>query len=428
MSNPLFRTKALERLSSPDQLDALMLVAPPRRWIVWGGCALLMAMGIFWSFWGSVPTKVAGEGILIEQGALVVVVSLGRGQVQDIDVNIGDMVQPGQTLAVLAMPRLEHEIKEAQRVLAHVFQEREKVASFGDRMLTLRQNLTDRQSQALHEAIFLLEKQLQDVLGLEQAYEQLMKSGATSRLNYLEIKHQHNRLLQSITDKRVELTQLPAKQVADTWDKEKETIRVEQRVIQAEEKLHALLDQFELESKVVSSQAGRVQELLKHPGQVIDAGEALVKLYREEEESEISVLTYLPPQQGKRAKPGMTAFVTPSTVKEEEYGHLLGKIDYVSTFPASKESMLRELQNSKLVDSLSRQGPPLMVRVRLQPNPQAPSGLMWSSGLGPPISIDSGTLCKVDAVVRRQSPASLVLPWLKRNVLGVGDKDPAEAH
>lgn len=424
MNTPFFRPKALERLSSLEQLDALMLVAPPRRWVVWGGCAVLVAMGIFWSFWGSVPTKVAGEGILIEQGALVAVVSLGRGQVTDIVVNIGDVVQPGQTLAVLAMPRLDHEIKEAQRVLAHVLQEREKVASFGDRMLRLRQTLTDKQGQALQEAISLQEKQLQDVLGLELAYEQLMKTGADSRLNYLNVKHEYNRLLQSIADKRVELTQLPTKQAADMWDKEKETLRVEERVIQAEEKLHALLDQFELESKVVSPQAGRVQELLKQPGQIVDAGETLIKLYREEQVSEISVLTYLPPQQGKRAKPGMTVYVTPSTVKEEEYGHLLGTIDYVSTFPASQESMLRELQNSKLVESLSRQGPPLMVRVRLQPNPLAPSGLKWSSGLGPPISIDSGTLCKVEAVVRRQSPASLVLPFLKRNVLGVGDEGP----
>lgn len=428
MSTPLFRPKALERLSSPEQLDALMLVAPPRRWTVWGGCALLIAMGIFWSFWGSVPTKVVGEGILIDQGALVSVVSLGRGQVADIAVDMGDTVQPGQVLATLAMPRLDHEIKEAQRILAHVLKEREKVVSFGDRMLMLRQTLKDEQGRALREAIALLEKQLQDVLGLELAYEQLMKAGAASRLNYLDVKHEHNRLLQSIADKRVELTQLPTRHTADIWDKEKESLQIEQRVIQAEEKLRALLDQFELESRVVSSHAGRVQELLKQPGQVIDSGEALIKLYREEQKSEISVLTYLPPQQGKRAKPGMTAYVTPSTVKEEEYGHLLGKIDYVSTFPASQESMQRELQNSKLVESLSRQGPPLMVRVRLQPNPHAPSGLKWSSGQGPPISIDSGTLCRVEAVVRQQSPASLVLPFLKRNLLGVGDEGQVEAR
>lgn len=426
MNTSIFRSKALERLSSPEQLDSLMRVVSSRRWFVWGGCALLIGMGLTWAFFGSVPTKVAGEGILLEQGALVAVVALGRGQVVDFSVDIGDTVQPGQILATLTMPKLDHDIKEAQRLLNHVLKEREKVASFGDRMTSLRQTLKDKQSQTLREGIILLERQLQDILEREQAYEELMKIGAVAKLNYLDVKHEHNRLLQSINDKRVELIQQPTKQMTELWDKEKETIQVEQKVIQAEEKLRALLDQLELESKLVSSHAGRVQELLKQRGQIIDTGEPLIKLYREEHKSDVSVLTYLPPQQGKRAKPGMTAFVTPTTVKEEEFGHLLGKIDYVSTFPASQESMQRELQNSKLVESMTKQGPPLMVRVRLQPNPDAPSGFKWSSGLGPPISIDSGTLCKVEAVVRRQSPASLVLPFLKRNLLGVGDENQQE--
>jgi len=398
-----------------------MSVTHRKPWLVWAGCTALVAIALFWGFTGSVPTKVRGEGILIEHGALFDVVSLGRGQIDEIFVEVGDTISQGQSLATLSMPKLEHEINAAQRLLENLIEQKERILDFGTRSTALRQSHLDARRLALLEAIDLLETQLADIIEREQALEKLMKSGTVSRQSYLDVKHRHHSLLESINQKRVELSKLPEEKVTDLSQKEKELLHIENKIISAEEQLSQLIDRHELEAQVTSPHAGRVQELFKRPGKMLDPGEPLLKVHLHVEQDDISVLAYLPPQLGKRAKAGMQAFVTPSTVQEEEYGHLLGTVAFIADFPASELGMLRELQNRKLVEALSQQGPPLMATILLRRDPQAPSGYAWSSGRGPAISIDNGTLCRVDIVVRRQSPASLVLPFLRKHLLGVGD-------
>ena len=61
----VFREAAIERLSSPDQLDLLVPVTRPADWIgavVIAAALLLLAT---WGFLGRVPTRVAGEGMVL---------------------------------------------------------------------------------------------------------------------------------------------------------------------------------------------------------------------------------------------------------------------------------------------------------------------------------------------------------------------------
>ena len=57
----------------------------------------------------------------------------------------------------------------------------------------------------------------------------------------------------------------------------------------------------------------------------------------------------------------------------------------------------------------------------LEPSKTSLSGYVWSSGDGPPVLLQSGTLCTATVVVQRQAPATLVLPFLKKFFLGVGE-------
>jgi HlyD family secretion protein len=43
-----------------------------------------------------------------------------------------------------------------------------------------------------------------------------------------------------------------------------------------------------------------------------------------------------------------------------------------------------------------------------------PSGYLWSSAIGPSVSITSGTLCEAQIIVERQRPISLVIPLLRK--------------
>src|SRR5688572_18363477 len=99
MQNKLFRSVALERLSTPERLDELMEVTTPRGWL--GMAALWATLGaaIAWGLLGSIPTVVSGQGILIRDGSVVTVESPAAGQVMDLFVNVGDSIREEQLVA-----------------------------------------------------------------------------------------------------------------------------------------------------------------------------------------------------------------------------------------------------------------------------------------------------------------------------------------
>ena len=67
MQNPIFRKVALERLSSPEQLDQLMTVTSPRGWLALVGFGSLLALGLVWSIFATIQVTVPGKGILIQR-------------------------------------------------------------------------------------------------------------------------------------------------------------------------------------------------------------------------------------------------------------------------------------------------------------------------------------------------------------------------
>ena len=117
MSQSLFREVSLERLSSPEQLDELIKVTSPRAWfaLVAMGCILISA--IVWGFLGSIPTKITGHGILINNGGVTSVKHHASGQVIDVRYKPGDIVKKGDVLARIELPELVEEINSLQSTL-----------------------------------------------------------------------------------------------------------------------------------------------------------------------------------------------------------------------------------------------------------------------------------------------------------------------
>lgn len=120
MSQNLFREVSLERLSSPEQLDQLIKVTSPRAWfaLIALGCILMSV--IAWGFLGSIPTKITGQGILLNNGGVNSVQHHTAGQVIDIRVKLGDMVKKGDILARIELPQLVTEINRLLSTLSQM--------------------------------------------------------------------------------------------------------------------------------------------------------------------------------------------------------------------------------------------------------------------------------------------------------------------
>ncbi len=77
-------------------------------------------------------------------------------------------------------------------------------------------------------------------------------------------------------------------------------------------------------ARVTSPHAGRVLELFVDRGDVVSPGTPLFSL--EVTSEELMAVLFVPASAGKRVRPGMRVRVSPSTVKREEYGSMLGRV------------------------------------------------------------------------------------------------------
>jgi len=100
----MFRQRALERISSPEQLDRLVRVTSPRRWLALIALLLVVAAVVAWAVFSSVPTSVTLPGFYIPQGGLRVVQAPGDGTVESLDIAIGDHVVAGEEIGVVRGP------------------------------------------------------------------------------------------------------------------------------------------------------------------------------------------------------------------------------------------------------------------------------------------------------------------------------------
>jgi len=65
MSQRLFRQKALEKLASPEQLDQLMSITTPRRWLLLLGPLGLLLIVIMWGVFDTLPTTLETDGVVL---------------------------------------------------------------------------------------------------------------------------------------------------------------------------------------------------------------------------------------------------------------------------------------------------------------------------------------------------------------------------
>src|SRR6516225_5616548 len=110
MNRQIFRPAALERMSSPEQLDRLMQVTSPRGWVALSALGIIFLATLLWGLFGTVYTTAEGQGILIhvwdtpddkrDEGVKSVVAPVG-GVVSMVLVHPGDMVKERQRVAQL---------------------------------------------------------------------------------------------------------------------------------------------------------------------------------------------------------------------------------------------------------------------------------------------------------------------------------------
>ena len=410
----IFRKSALDRLSSPEQLDQLMQVTTSKGWLaLLALCAIILA-AIVWSVVGRLPTTVSGPGILIKSGGIFDVAVTGGGRILEINVQPGDFVEKGQVISRIEQLEMREQINQIKDQLIELRRERAEVTAFEDKALELENLTLDQRREQIERTTEVAQEQ---VRWLEKKIEAEKEALALGLIAPDLVQNTIQRLETTrgqIDNGETQLQELTVQRHASTNHKEQALFTLDQQIGEMERQLE--LQEFRRveANKVISPYTGYIREIKTDEGALVSPGTPLLSM--EKVDTPLQAIVFI--AEGKKVRNGMKAQIAPTTVKREKYGFIQGRIAAVSPLPATEAGIMRILNNRLLVQQVMGQQAPFVVEVALEIDPRTTSGFRWSSPQGPPLSIDSGTMCEVRVVVRQERPIALVIPFLK-SYLGV---------
>jgi HlyD family secretion protein len=404
----IFRKASLERLANPEQLDSLLVVLDSKSWVVLYTILALLAAIILWSFLGRIPIKVEGRGIVMSKQGLFSVQTKAGGTVINLLVKPGDVVPEGKLIAEIYDPEENLKLKDAEI----------KVANLTRHLANLKEEIQTEEKaekEGLRSEIAAKQFAIEQINGEISTFEvDLAKKKELAKEGLLSVNTVRD-AEEKLVQKHIELETTKANletlrsQLAKSYRTEEYKQR-EQELFKEIETRDLLATKLKY-SQIYSPAESRVLETLVNVGDLVTPGTPIVWMELISKSKLQVVYGYFPVEQGKRIVVGDVMEMDVSTVELQEYGYLLGKVNNVSHYAVSRETIAKTIHNKGLVDYLMG-GSNAVVQVIVEPelDPKTYSGYRWTSEKGPPIRISTGTVCKMKAIVEHVRPIYYIIP------------------
>jgi HlyD family secretion protein len=362
----LFRKAALDKVSSPEQLDLMMEVTSPMGWLALITVGVMIFMAMVWAVFGAIPDLVDGRGVLMRGERLYEVKTAMAGTITKLNVTPGMTVQAGQIVAVISRDRAAIEERQADEI----------AIARNEEMLAIKQD------------------ELASIRRQRETQERLVRRGLKAGNVLFEYDHRITATLGEI----------------NALERETAIMRTRARAT----------------SEIKTPEAGRVVEVVRGYGDKVPEGAALMRIEpsRASEEGavrrdycggKVHAIIYVPARLAGKVEPGDPARVSPLDVKREEFGYIVGRVEWIAGYAASPEDMQEKLKNDALVQTYGAGGPVFEARVCLEEDPKnKANGLKWSSSSGPEREVGSGVQCSASLVVDQRRPYTYVIPAIKR--------------
>ncbi|MEI6985819.1 MAG: NHLP bacteriocin system secretion protein [Rhodospirillaceae bacterium] len=410
-----FREQALERLSSPDQLDQAMRVARPIGWLAIGLFLVVTIMAGTWATISTAPVIVRGQGILIEQGGVTDIVAASEGRVIDLAVDVGAYVEKGTLIARISLPEIEQRILSAKKALQELADQRTLILELQAQDRISRKSFADHQRINLQNSIAILSERLRAHEERLAGQQLLWDKRFIAKQLLVETHILVTGTKEQIAKVKADLESLDLEVKTRENNNKHELMTLDAQIGSTSRALADLEASLIENGNLKATASGTVAEMKVSPGDVVSRGTSLLSLIStrtRQSTGGLVAVVFIAAADGKKVKTGMTVQIAPSTVKREEYGSIIGIVRTVADIPATAEGLMRLLKNRQLVQELSQNGAPIKIEVELE-RANTPSGFNWSSSRGPDLTIDQGTLTGAFITVRRIRLITMMFPMLE---------------
>lgn len=408
-----FRHEALQHIWQRYSQYTLNGMLPSYAWGYLLFLALTVSSLLLWGIFGSVSEYVRGEGLLISGESSIYSISTPTGahHLKEMRVKQGDTIKAGQAIAYFKSPELSLEIailKEKDDYFKKTLFDYQKTY---EQELQERLSLLNEQKQILNRIVQSEKQNIEQIQSMLNATNSLNFKGLVRNIDKRHLEQQFvdaQRALENGYNQLISNT-VAFNTFKDSWQE-----RIRNLEIKAKETAISLKDQegkLNLAQEVNSHVAGKVIYIHKNAGDSVKDGESIATIAAVE--GEIKAIVYLSGLEGKKARPGMKALISPTIIKKEEYGSIEGEVERISDFPESPQEILSVLKNETLVKNLTAKDPPIKAIINLK---KVGDKFKWSSSKGPEFSISEGTYITATILVKDRSPISLIIPAFNKFV------------
>lgn len=331
----MFRRRLTDKMNSPESLDKLLVVVTPRAELTFTALALILLVGLVWSFIARIPMTVSGEGILLKPGSIKAVQSFGSGPITEIFFAAGDHVSAGEVLAQINQPEINRRLERlifdyrsekdfAETTLALAKREHdlemsliadseanaksglEAVRELRDDLLAQKEHFATAQESSLTHMRELLDQLKKSQQGRLKSVAQLVAEGhatktqevsvlrevtdTANRISDLEVQivqqnvlrvdtiQQALNLRQQFEQLRTELTQLKVRREQNTRRFETTRQDIRQRLANLEADIRSTQQTRAREGRVISFFSGTILEVNMNFGELVSSGSRLAML------------------------------------------------------------------------------------------------------------------------------------------------------
>lgn len=414
-----FSEKALAERKRSGHSHALTSVRARWTWILFSAVTVFFAALVGWGFFGSIVDSVSGHGILLLRGGVRPVIAQSDGMLTQLNVQVGSPVSSAQTIGQIYNAQTFFNVRKLEMEYRQLVRECEMLTAGSQELTDLLVEIERERAANLAALTKKYDLSLARSKDLAARYEHLTNTRDISLVNYYEaLDAMLNTEAQLFSTKLQAMVSSEQARVL-TLEQRQNLISLESRRLQKEFEVELARKLFRDAFWITAGFDGSILELLKAEGDFVRQGERIA-LVASDLSKGLYLAGFISAESGKKVESGMSAYFAPASVKPDEYGYIQGVVREVSRSPVTAESVLAELNNSSLTQTLAGGGAMIRVTVELIPDPGTVSGLKWTSRAGAPVKLSNGALGTLIINTEYRAPASYLIPYARAALFGSG--------
>lgn len=407
-----FSEKALEQMSRGVRSHALTGVKARWTWFLLGSVSLFFAAMIIWGFCGSMTESVTGTGITLLSGGVRPVIAGGSGMLSHLNIRAGAEVSSEQVIGQIHNAEVLLNVRKLESEY-NLLRSEVEFLRWGTERLTAQKLTIDREKKKMLDRLTARQeesrKRAADIVNI---YSRLSNIGAASKVAYYQTMDQMVQTESSYISTLLQSMETDVTQQDLIWQQEQKVLELRQRLEQKKQELELAQKLYREAYWITPKFDGHVLEVFKEEGAYVQTGEKIALVAAGLEEG-MYLAAFVPPDQGKKIRNGMSAFFSPAAAPSAEYGYLKCVVRDVSNVPVNAETVQAELMNASLTRMIAGESAVIRVVLEIIPEPGVPGGYRWTSRRGYAQRIVNGMLGTVIINTGYRAPASYVIPALR---------------